>query len=261
MTNANSPTADAAATGVPGLVDHDESANVLRFARAPAGRALTALLLRYFDARLENAEGIPANGAALLVSNHATFGIDSFVLAALVIAERQRHVRFLVERNLARHLPYRAFFRAIAALPGSQEAAVAALTAGELVGVYPGGIDESFKLSRYRHQLRWGARNGFARAAMRAGVPIVPIAGVGIDDMYRVVLREPRVGRWLFGSSRYDLPLAFGAFGTPIPRRPRMRFVVLPPIDTRGDPTRPGDVERVRVETFQALDRVLALAR
>jgi 1-acyl-sn-glycerol-3-phosphate acyltransferase len=238
----------------------EQACRVVAFARTSAGRLLSRAIVGYFDATLANPERIP-RGAALLVSNHAAFGIDSFVLAALILAHHGRHVRFLVEKNLAKLAPVRAFFHAIAALPGSQDAAVRALEAGELVGVYPGGIDESLKLSRHRQELRWGSRDGFARVALRARVPIVPIAGVGIDDMYRVVAREPLVGRRLMGSARYDLPIAFGAFGTPLPRRARMRFVVLPAIETHGDPTSSDDIERIRKETYEALDRELSRGR
>lgn len=222
---------------------------------SPAGRRLADALIGYFSATLENAFHIPSEGGALLVSNHATFGIDAFVLTALVWRERRRYPRFLVERNLARLPPIRFFFRKTAVLPGSQDAAVAALSRGELVGVYPGGIDESLKLERDRNRILWGTRDGFARAAVRAQVPIVPVAGVGIDDMYRVVAREPWIGRRVLGSARYDLPIAFGAFGSPIPRRARMRFVVLPPIGPMDD------VEKLRARAHAAIDGVLARER
>ena len=96
---------------------------------------------------------------------------------------------------------------------------------------------------------------------MRARVPIAPVAGLGIDDAYDVVGRERRMGRAIFGSPRYDLPIAFGALGTLLPRRAPQRYVVLPPVDTQGDPASPDDVERVRRATYESLDAVLARAR
>lgn len=77
--------------------------------------------------------------------------------------------------------------------------------------MYPGGIDESLKPKRDRNRLKWGARDGFARVALRARVPILPIAGAGIDETYTIHVREPWLGRRLLGSARYDLPIASGA--------------------------------------------------
>lgn len=239
----------------------DRTARLLAFATTPAGRAITAALVRYFHATLENAQRLPREGPALVVSNHAPFGIDSFVLASLVLRDTGRYIRFLVERNLARFTPIAAFFEATAVLPGNREAAVAALRAGDLVGVYPGGIDESLKLSTERHRLKWGTRAGFARVALRAGVPIVPIAGLGIDDIYTIVARERWIGRRVLGSSRYDLPLAFGALGTPAPRRAEMRFVIAEPIPPAGDADDPAAVERLRAATHAAIDRELERVR
>ena len=230
-------------------------ARMLAFLDSPPGVELARALVWWFSARLEHAERIPARGGALLVSNHATFGLDAFVLTALVWRERRRYPRFLVERNLARLPPIRSFFRRTAVLPGNRDAAVEALEAGELVGVYPGGIDESLKHARDKNRILWGARDGFARAAVRANVPVIPIAGVGIDDMYRVIAREPWIGRRVLGSSRYDIPIAYGAFGTLVPRRARVRFEVLPAVEPSLG------VEGVRAATHRAIDSVLARER
>ena len=65
------------------------------------------------------------------------------------------------------------------------------------------------------------------------------------------------VGRAILGSPRYDLPIALGVLGTPIPKRVPQRYLVQEPIDTSGDPDDPDHVERVRSATFDAIDRVL----
>ncbi|MFI5300153.1 MAG: lysophospholipid acyltransferase family protein [Polyangiales bacterium] len=224
---------------------------------SPLGRWLAEGPIRWFRASMDHVEKIPASGGALLVGNHALSGLDGFTLASLVIRERGRYVRFLGERNLWRMPVLGELLTELGAVPGDPARAVEMLRAGELVGVYPGGVDDSFKPASERHRLQWGTRAGFARVAMRAGVPIIPIAGVGIDDMYRIVGKERWLGRRLLGSSRYDLPIAFGHYGTLIPRRNPQRFVVLDPIETRGDPDCADDVERVRRGAFDALTQAL----
>jgi 1-acyl-sn-glycerol-3-phosphate acyltransferase len=229
-------------------------------AESAVGRALTSAPVRWFHAKLEGAERIPREGGALLVGNHALLGLDGAVLGALVLRETGRVVRFLGERHLWDVPGLGAVLTTLGAVPGEPETAVELLQQGELVAVYPGGVDDSFKVSHERYRLKWGTRAGFARVAIRAGAPIVPVAGLGIDEAYDVVGREAWVGRTILGSPRYDLPIAFGAFGTPLPRRVPQRYVVLPHVDTAGDAARAEDVERVRRATYESLDAVLAIA-
>jgi 1-acyl-sn-glycerol-3-phosphate acyltransferase len=122
-------------------------------------------------------------------------------------------------------------------------------------------VDDSLKLSHERYQLKWKQRAGFAKLAIAAKVPIVPVVGFGIDEMYSVVGHERFIGRRVFGGERYDLPIAFGRAGTMLPRRATQTYVALPPIDTSGDPRNPDDVERVRKATRDALEVHLASAR
>ncbi|MCC6647843.1 MAG: acyltransferase family protein [Polyangiaceae bacterium] len=225
-----------------------------RFAATLAGKRVARLIRERFRATLTGAEHVPREGAALLVGNHTLLGVDSIVLTALLQLEVGRAPRFLAERNLFRAPFARALFDAIGAVPGEPEAATRLLTEGELVGVYPGGVDDSFKLARDAYTLRWGERAGFARVAMRARAPIVPMAALGIDELFSVIAHEPWLGRALLGDARYDLPIVASL----VPRDVPLRYHALPPVDTAGDPEDPADVARVRQATFDALESVLA---
>ena len=228
---------------------------------SPARRAVVQGAIGYFHATLEGTGHVPAGGA-LLVGNHAMLGLDGVVLGALMLDQLGRRVRFLGERNLWRIPGLRNLLDAAGAIPGTPGAAVKLLREGEICGVYPGGIDDSWKLTTtQRYRLQWGDRRGFARVAMQAGVPIVPVAAFGIDEMYDVVARERWVGRRVLGSARYDLPLALGWRGTFLPKRVPQRYLMLPPIAPDGDAERPEDVERVRKATFDALEAELAKVR
>jgi 1-acyl-sn-glycerol-3-phosphate acyltransferase len=227
----------------------------------PARRAVIRGLLSYFDTTVEGIEHLPPGGA-LLVGNHAMFGIDGIVLGALALDRIGRRIRFLGERNLWRIPGLRSLLDAAGAIPGAPGKAVELLRSGELCGVYPGGIDDSWKLTTTdRYRLQWGTRSGFVKVAMEAGVPIVPVAASGIDEMYDVVAKERWIGRRVLGSPRYDIPLALGWMGTILPRRVALHYRFLPPIATQGDRSRPEDVERVRKATFDALDAELAKLR
>lgn len=215
------------------------------FASTKLGDALIARLLRYFDARLVGGEHIPKRGGALLVANHGLFGFDAFVLGALL----QRHGRmpwWLADRNMFKTPGFTPILDFAKAIPGAPAAATKLLSRGELVVVYPGGIFDSYKLSRDRHRLHWRGRNGFAKIAVCAGVPIVPVAACGVDDMYNVVAREPGLGRWLFGDARYNLPLAFGRWGTLLPKPAPVVVHALGVVPTEGDADDEAHVQALR---------------
>lgn len=225
-----------------------------RLAGTLAGRRLAEAVVRRFDATLVDGDRVPRSGGALLVGNHALLGMDSVVLAPLLQLETRRTPRWLAERNIFRVPLATTVLGAVGAIPGEPAGAVELLCEGHLVAVYPGGVDDSFKLASEAYRLMWRDRTGFAKVAMRAGVPIVPIAATGVDELFSVIAREPWVGRTLLGSSRYDLPVVL----SPLPRRVPLRYHVLPPVDTTGDPDDPADVLRVRQLVWDALESVLA---
>ncbi len=224
-----------------------------RFVASAQGTATARAIVSRFRATLHGADGIPAVGGALLVGNHTLFGIDSFILGALMALETRRSMSWLAERNLFRIPTIGLALRYVGAVPGTPDDAVRLLRAGHLVGVYPGGVDDSFKLASERYVLKWGERAGFARVAIAAGVPIVPIAATGVDDLFEVRSRETWLGRRLMGSARYDFPLPANL----IPRNVPLDYHVLPSIETSGSVDHAAHVETVRTRTVEALESVL----
>jgi 1-acyl-sn-glycerol-3-phosphate acyltransferase len=61
------------------------------------------------------------------------------------------------------------------------------LRSGELVGVFPEGFRGVGKGYRNRYRLQRFGRGGFVEIALRAGVPIVPVAIVGSEEVYPMI--------------------------------------------------------------------------
>jgi 1-acyl-sn-glycerol-3-phosphate acyltransferase len=209
-------------------------------------------IARGLQANMHDADRVPRRGPALIVGNHSYLGIDSIALAALLITRTGRMPRFLAERNLWKIPGAAGVLDAVGAIPGAPDDAVRLLSEGELVTVYPGGIDDSFKLSSEAYQLHWKHRSGFAKVALRAGAPIVPVAATGIDEVFEVPRRETFFGRFFLGSSRYDLPVPRSV------RRVPLDFYVRSPILPEGEASDAEAVERTRKATYDALESVLA---
>lgn len=224
-----------------------------RFVTKEAGRRLARAVARRFHAEIHGEEHVPREGPVLLVGNHAIYGIDAVPLAALLALRTGRVPRFLGERSLWKVPLLSPVLDALGIVLGEPDAAVELLGRGELVCVYPGGVLDSFKLSSEAYTLKWKDRAGFARVAMRAGAPIVPFAGTGVDELFDVHKREACIGRRWLGSERYDFPIPDNLIPHPVP----LDYYLLPPIDTSGNVDNPRDVERVRKETHDAIDGVL----
>jgi 1-acyl-sn-glycerol-3-phosphate acyltransferase len=146
------------------------------------------LLKIFFRPWVEGMDNIPAQGPAILASNHLSFS-DSFFLPALM----RRRVTFIAKSEYFTGKGVKgkltaAFFRGVGQLPvdrsgvrGAGEAAIrsgiAVIEAGELFGVYPEGTrSPDGKLYR-------GKVGGVARIALATGAPVIPVAMIDTEKL------------------------------------------------------------------------------
>ena len=104
---------------------------------------------------------------------------------------------------------------------------------GRLALVFPEGQKGSRKLYWQRYRLRRFGRGGFVRTAIRAGVPIVPVAVVGAEEAMPIFAHVPLLQR-LTGLIYFPVNHAFPHFGLAaagmyLPAKFKIRF--LEPID------------------------------
>lgn len=190
---------------------------------------LTSPMVRYFRAQVDGGWQLPRDRGALLVSNHAAFGIDSMVFFSVLYGETGRMLRGLADHNVFKIPLLNQLLLKMGAVDGRRDNAIALLRDGQWGICYPGGSEDSFKTTDRRYKLPWHNRMGYLRVALAAGVPIVPVAGIGIDDAYVSLGRERQIGRALFGKPRYDLPILMGLGPMPLPVK--FRFVIDAPLD------------------------------
>ena len=135
-----------------------------------------------FHVEVTGLENVPA-GRALFVMNHA-FGWDAMLPIAAIRRGTGRRVWALGE-HLWWKLPFlRRLAAAVGTVDGTPENVDALLAADELVLVLPGGLREAVKPAALRYRLHWGKRFGFVRAAFHAQAPLVPLAGIGADELF-----------------------------------------------------------------------------
>ncbi len=121
---------------------------------------------------LTGLEHVPRTGGAVMAVNHT--GYFDFTYAGLVGVEVGRLVRFMAKKSIWSNPVAGPLMRGMHHIPVDRAAgqesfdqALAALRAGEIVGVFPEAtISRSFELK--------GFKSGAARLAQEAGVPVLP---------------------------------------------------------------------------------------
>jgi 1-acyl-sn-glycerol-3-phosphate acyltransferase len=200
-------------------------------------RALRAVsfLRRWFEPTIEGLENIPRDSGGLIVTNHGHFGIDLPVLLSLVLDGTGRPVRALGDRVVFAAPFFRDWAHLMGAVEGEPEIATQLLEDDQLVLVYPGGAKEALSSPHEAYRLQWDGSRGFVRTALRAQKPVIPIAGLGNEELYVQVVpkdrvRESGVGRFISNllGEKYVFPLYMGL--GPIPFPSDLRYLVGEPI-------------------------------
>jgi 1-acyl-sn-glycerol-3-phosphate acyltransferase len=182
----------------PRTSDVDEwgrSENMRRLARA----AYDPIYRRWFRVEWEGLEKIPVDGGALLVANHAAaIPSDAPVIMHGIETELDRPCYGLAD-HLFKSLPvvgtYWARLGGVVAHPDNAYRLLREQQ--QLVLVFPEGSKGPGKPMRERYQLRRFGRGGFIEIAMRAGVPIVPIAVVGAEESMPIVFKSASLAKAL----------------------------------------------------------------
>jgi 1-acyl-sn-glycerol-3-phosphate acyltransferase len=140
----------------------------------------------WFRCEVEGIENIPADGGALLVSNHSGALPPDAAMIAKAIREDHPHPRPLnitVEHFFKGYPGFSMLIPKIgcvAAHPANVQRLL--YDEGQLVLVFPEGRKGTEKLYKNRYKLRRFGRGGFVEAAMRAQAPIVPVCVVGAEE-------------------------------------------------------------------------------
>lgn len=175
----------------PRLGDVDEWGRSERI-RELTRRLYDPMYRHWFRAEWEGLEKIPAGGGALLVANHAgAIPSDAPAIMHGIETELGRPVYGLAE-HLFKALPVvgTMWTRAGGVAADPDNAYRLLREQGQLALVFPEGTKGTGKLYSERYKLRRFGRGGFVEIAMRAGVPIVPIAVVGAEESMPILWKS-----------------------------------------------------------------------
>jgi len=188
----------------------------------------------YFRVEWENFEHLPETGGALIVANHGgAIPPDAPAIMHGIEQQLGRRVYGLAE-NLFRSVPVVGTLWArgggVAAHPDNAYRLLH--DEGQFVLVFPEGTKATGKRFTERYQLHRFGRGGFVEIAMRAGVPVIPIAVVGAEESMPIVFKSNLLAKAL------NLPyfpitanmLMMGPLGIVGYLPTKFRLRVLPPV-------------------------------
>lgn len=160
--------------------------------------ALRPVAEKWFRIEVRGVENIPTEGGALVVSNHSgTIPVDGLMTMVSIHDHTGRYLRPLGADLVFRTPVVSALARKGGATLACNEDAERMLRGGELVGVWPEGFKGIGKPYSDRYKLQRFGRGGFVSAAIRTGVPIVPLSVVGAEEIYPLVGNVPSLARLL----------------------------------------------------------------
>ncbi|HWJ11420.1 MAG TPA: 1-acyl-sn-glycerol-3-phosphate acyltransferase [Nocardioides sp.] len=160
--------------------------------------ALRPIAQQWFRIEVRGVENIPAEGGALVVSNHSgTIPVDGLMTMVSIHDHAGRHLRPLGADLVFRLPVVGSLARKGGATLACSEDAERMLRGGELVGVWPEGFKGIGKPFSERYKLQRFGRGGFVSAALRTGVPIIPLSVVGAEEIYPLVGNIPSLARLL----------------------------------------------------------------
>jgi 1-acyl-sn-glycerol-3-phosphate acyltransferase len=229
----------------------------------------------WFRVEHEGIENVPPSGGALLVSNHsgALPPDGPMIMQAIRRDHSNPRPLYMLGEHWFKGYPFVGMLAnklgLVAAHPRNAQRLLR--DEGRLAIVFPEGQKASRKVLWQRYRLRRFGRGGFVRTAIRAGVPIVPIAVVGAEEAMPI-FAHIRPAQRLTGLIYFPFNHAFPHFGLLaglmyMPAKFKIRF--LEPVQMDDYPVEAGDdavfvqalAEEVRGRIQTELDDMLAERR
>ena len=170
----------------------------------------------WFRVEVEGIERVPAKSGALLASNHAGALPPDAPMIMQAIRNEHSHPRplYMLGEHWFKGYPGVGMFTNKLGLVAAHPANAHRLLHDEqkLVLVFPEGQKGTRKLFWQRYKLRRFGRGGFVKTAIRAGVPIVPVAVVGAEEAMPIFAHVPLLQR-LTGLIYFPINHVFPHFG------------------------------------------------
>ncbi|KPJ07717.1 Transmembrane protein 68 [Papilio machaon] len=168
-------------------------------------------------------ENIP-EGPFLLIYYHGALPIDMYYFTARLLLFKRRHMHTVADRFMFKIPGWKTLLEGLCVIPGTVQTCTSVLRAGNSLAISPGGVYEA-QFGDHYYRLNWKSRIGFAKVALEAKVPIVPMFTRNVREAFRTVGWLRGLCLRIYAKTRIPLAPVYGGFpvklvthlGTPIP--------------------------------------------
>lgn len=196
-------------------------------------------LARWTRYEVHGIERIPTDRASLVVGYHGRpIAHDLCMLQNAYYGRTGVMPHPIFHAAFAEHERTRRFMETLGFVWANDERLARFVARGEPIIVTPGGTREGCRSAWHRYRVHWGGRTGYIKLALAHGLPVVPVASDGADDLYLGLNDGYAWGKKL--DLPHDMPawLGLGLVGLwplAVPFPARIRSFVGQPIDLLAD--------------------------
>ncbi|PIK50385.1 Transmembrane protein 68 [Apostichopus japonicus] len=169
-------------------------------------------------------ENFPSEGPAVFCYYHGAIPVDFYYMMASIFIKKGRAMVVIGDRFMYYIPGFKLLLQVFNVTSGTIEECTEFLQEGNVVAVAPGGVREAF-FSDSNYHLIWGNRVGFAKCAIEAKVPIIPVFTQNCREGFRSLGLFKPFFAWLYEKTRLPVVPIYGGFpvkwrtyiGKPIP--------------------------------------------
>lgn len=174
-------------------------------------------------------ENLPKEGPALIVFYHGAIPIDIYYLIARVCLQRDRLIYSVGDRFLFKLPGWGLISEVFKVSPGTVQSCANILKEGNMLTISPGGVYEA-QFGNHYYELLWRNRIGFAKVALEAKVPIIPLFTENVREGFRQINFFGKFFIKIYNAIRIPVRPIYGGFpvkfrtylGEPIPYDPNL---------------------------------------
>ncbi|XP_023347030.1 transmembrane protein 68 isoform X2 [Eurytemora carolleeae] len=181
-----------------------------------AGREIVATL---WDAHawlwhgyeLKGLENLPTDQGCMLLYYHGAIPLDYYYLVNRILLLKGILVNSVVDKFLMKLPGVKIIIDVFGCTAGTVESLADMMVEGKILGISPGGVYEA-QFGDHYYNVIWRERLGFAKAAIRAKAPVVPVFTVNIREAFRTFPFFHNFWHWIFMKTRLPFRPLFGGF-------------------------------------------------
>lgn len=155
-------------------------------------------------------ENIPDSDPALIIYYHGAIPVDLYYFISHILLTKNRLIRTVADNFLFKIPGFSILSECLQIIPGTVQACSNLLKDGNLLAIAPGGVYEA--QFSHKYNLMWKKRLGFAKVALDAKVPIIPMFTENLRESFRTITIGRKFFLKLYAKTKFPFAPLYGGF-------------------------------------------------